>query len=179
MSIIIDLVLVAIIALFAFLGYRQGLAKLAIRIISFLIAIILTFIFYKPISHFIINNTQIDDNIQNIIIEKITSESMKQDSKIKVEDKLTREMVGGKVTNTLEEVAKAFSIKLIDVCVLLILFIILRIILKFISVLADLVAKLPVLKQINELRWHYIWIIERNNYYICNTCNCLYHITIY
>ena len=58
----------------------------------------------------------------------------------------------GNTSSTIEEIASAFAVKLIEIGVLLLLFIIARIIIRFISVLTDLITKLPILKQINKLR---------------------------
>lgn len=151
MYIVIDLIVIGIVALFTFLGYKQGLVKAAIKILSFLIAIIVAFVLYKPVSNLIINNTSIDNNIKNSIIEKIKSEGAEENQEIQIEDNFTSKMIG-EANNTIEEIANAFSIKLIDIGVLLILFIIVKIALKFVSALADLIAKLPILKQINKLR---------------------------
>ena len=155
MSIIIDVILVAIIGLFTFLGYRQGLVKAAIKILSFFIAIIIAFILYKPVSNLIVNNTSIDDNIKNTIIEKIKPEGVEQDETVEIEDGFVNKMIG-EANNTIEEVANAFSIKIIDICVLLLLYIIVKIALRFVSALADLITKLPILKQVNKLRWNNI-----------------------
>ena len=77
MSIVLDLIVILIIALFTFIGYKQGLIKTAIKITSFFIAIIIALILYKPVSALIIKNTTIDDKIESTIIEKITPEGMK------------------------------------------------------------------------------------------------------
>lgn len=156
MFIIIDLILIAIIALFTFLGYRQGLVKAAIKILSFFIAIIIAFILYKPVSNLIVNNTSIDDNIKNTIIEKITPEGVEQNEEVEIEDDFVNKMIG-EANNTIEEVANAFSIKIIDICVLLLLYIIIKIALRFVSALADLITKLPIIKQVNKLRRNNIW----------------------
>lgn len=156
MFIIIDLILIAIIALFTFLGYRQGLVKAAIKILSFFIAIIIAFILYKPVSKLIVNNTSIDDNIKNTIIEKITPEGVEQNEEVEIEDGFVNKMIG-EANNTIEEVSNAFSIKIIDICVLLLLYIIVKIALRFVSALADLITKLPIIKQVNKLRRNNIW----------------------
>jgi len=54
MWIIFDLIIIAIIGLATFIGYKQGLVKAAIKILSFFIAIIVALVLYKPIS----NNTR-------------------------------------------------------------------------------------------------------------------------
>ena len=71
MSVVLDLIVILIIALFTFIGYKQGLIKTAIKITSFFIAIIIALVLYKPVSALIIKNTTIDDKIESTIIEKI------------------------------------------------------------------------------------------------------------
>ena len=148
MWIIIDLIVVGIIALFTFLGYKQGLVKAAIKILSFLIAIVVAFTLYKPVSNLVINNTTIDDNIKSVIIEKI---GLEQNQEVQIEDSFTSKMLG-EANNTVAEIANTFTIKLIETGVLLILFVVIKIALKFISALTDLITKLPILKQVNKLR---------------------------
>ena len=148
MGIILDLIVIAIIALFTFLGYKQGLVKAAIKILSFFIAIAVAFALYKPVSSLVINKTSVDDNIKNTIIQKI---GIEESQELEVDDSITGKMLG-EANKTVQDVANTFSVKLIETGVLLILFIVTKIALKFISALTDLITKLPILKQINKLR---------------------------
>lgn len=150
MFILVDLIVVGIIALFTFLGYRQGLVKAAIKILSFFIAIIVALVLYKPISNVIINNTQIDENITNTITEKITPEGISSADEVEMTDNLAIKLVG-EATSTIEEISNAFAVKLIEVCVLLILYIVAKIALRFILALTDIITKLPFIKQVNKL----------------------------
>ena len=150
MWIILDILVIGIIALFIFLGYKQGLVKVAISILSFFIAIVVALIIYKPITNVIINNTSIDDNIKNAIIQKITPEGIDKNQQVIIEDELTSKIIGG-ANNTIEEIANTFSKKLIETTVLLIIYIAIKITLKFISALSNLITNLPILKQINKL----------------------------
>lgn len=70
MGIVVDLIIIAIIALSAFLGYRKGFVTLAIKFFAFIIAIAITFIIYKPVANVVINVTGIDESIENAILEK-------------------------------------------------------------------------------------------------------------
>ena len=70
MSIIVDLIIIAIILLSTFLAYRKGLITLAIQLVAVVIAVVLTLILYKPVSNLIINVTSIDETIQNAILEE-------------------------------------------------------------------------------------------------------------
>ena len=73
MGIIIDIVLIAIIILSAFLGYKKGLVKLGAKLVAGIIAIILTLIVYKPVSNFVIAHTSIDEKIEEAIVENTNS----------------------------------------------------------------------------------------------------------
>lgn len=150
MSIIFDIVVIAIIALCTFIGYKQGLVKSAIKILAFFIAIILAFVLYKPVSSLIINNTSIDDNIKNVMIEKIKPEGTEKEQEIKIEDDIALKIMG-EATNTIEQIAETFTTKIIEVAVLLLIFITVKIALRFVTVLTDLITKLPLLKQVNKL----------------------------
>lgn len=150
MFILVDLIVVGIIALFTFLGYKQGLVKAAIKILSFFIAIIVALLVYKPISNVIVKNTQIDENITNTIMEKITPEGISSKDEVEMTDNLAIKLVG-EATSTIEEISNAFAIKLIEVCVLLLLYIVIKIALRFILALTDIITKLPLIKQINKL----------------------------
>ena len=70
MGIVVDLIIIAIIALSAFLGYRKGFVVLAIKLCAFLIAIAVTFVIYKPVANVVINVTGIDETIENAILEE-------------------------------------------------------------------------------------------------------------
>ena len=84
MGIVVDVILCSIIILNVFIGYKKGLIKVAFNIFAFFIAIIATFILFKPISNLVIHNTQIDDKIKETIVTKV---SRKQEQKESDENK--------------------------------------------------------------------------------------------
>ncbi len=150
MSIIFDVIVIAIIALCTFIGYKQGLVKSAIKILSFFIAIIVAFVLYKPVSMLIINKTSIDDSIKNTMIEKIKPDGIEQDEEISLEQSTPLSIIDNATKTTIEEIADAFTIKLIETVTLLVIFIAVKIALKFVTALTDLITKLPILKQVNK-----------------------------
>ena len=149
MAILIDLLLIGIIALFVLIGYKQGLVKSAIKILSFFIAVIISLILYKPISNTIIVHTSLDDNIKNIIVENVKIEEKKEEDSNVVKDNLSNKIIVG-ANNTIEEAANSFAVKIIELGVILLLYLITRLVLRFISALTDLITNLPILKQINK-----------------------------
>ena len=63
MGIIVDIIIMLLLALSIFLGYRKGLVALAIKLCAFVIAIVVTFILYRPIGKLVINTTGIDEKV--------------------------------------------------------------------------------------------------------------------
>lgn len=146
MGIIVDIIIIAIIALSIFLGYKKGLIELSVKLFAFLIAIIITFLIYKPVSNLIINVTNIDETIQNFILEKANDVmSGEQENK-----ELTGEIKEQAKEGILPDVARTLSVNIVTGGVIVLLYILLRIALKFVTALANLVAKLPILKQFNK-----------------------------
>ena len=144
MSIVVDIIIVAIILLSTFLAYRKGLITLAIQLVAVVIAIVLTLLLYKPVSNVIINVTAIDETIQNAILEEANN-IMTND------EEGAKQVVETIQNNMLPETARTISINIIEGAVILILYIVIRIVLKFITALANLVSKLPILNQLNQL----------------------------
>ena len=150
MSLIIDLIIVAIILLFTFLGYKRGLIKVAIKLCTFIIAIIVAFVLYKPISNVVIENTGIDESIETAITDRILPEGASVDEEVELSNDLPSVILKNG-ENTVQSIATSFSNTIIEAVCFFIIFIAVKIILKFITALADLIAKLPILKQINAL----------------------------
>lgn len=149
MWITFDIAVIAIIALSTFIGYKQGLVKSAIKILSFFIAIVVALVLYKPVSGIIIKNTSIDDNIKNAMIEKIKPDGVEENQEVVVEENVAFKLIGN-ATNTIEGIADAFAVKLIETVTILLIYIMVKIGLKFVTALTDLITKLPLLKQVNK-----------------------------
>ena len=145
MGIVIDLIIIGIILLSTFLAYKKGLIKLAVQLCSFIIAIIVTVILYQPISNLVINTTGIDETLENTIYEKV-NEIIQEG-----ENEYTSEIIEKAKNGTLPEASRELSINIVRGIVLIILFIAVKILLKFVTAIADLVAKLPILEQVNKL----------------------------
>ena len=62
-----DLVVIVIFLLCIFLGYKKGLIKVAVRILSFVIALIIALVLYTPVSNYITENTEIVPNLKEKI----------------------------------------------------------------------------------------------------------------
>ena len=160
MSLIIDLIILGLILLCVFFGYKKGLTKCVIKILSFVIAIVIAVVLFKPISNFVINNTKIDDNIKNSIIE-IVSDDVNETGKVKEYSNLPKSIVNH-INESIEvavnetkqtvvnQVAQQISTTAVNVGVAIGLFIIARIALIFVSALSSLITDLPIIKQFDK-----------------------------
>lgn len=146
MNYLIDLILIAIIALFTFIGYKKGLIKVAFGLVSFILAIVISVILYKPVSSFIINYTPLDDYIENTVSERLTSsETTKEET-----DKIVSNYYNNIKNASTSVIASGISKTVINISSMLIVFIVVKIILLFFKFIGDLVAKLPLIKQFNS-----------------------------
>ena len=160
MSIIIDLVVVALIILSIFTGYKKGLTKCLIKILSFVVAIVIAALFFRPVGDFIIARTEIDDNIKASIIN-LVKDDVQETGKIKEDSNLPKTMVDNinesiskavddtKMT-VVENAADGIAITTVHIGVAILLFIIVRIALGIISLLSEAITNLPVIKQFDK-----------------------------
>ena len=153
MGILIDIILVAIVVISAFLGYKKGLVELGAKLIAGLVAIILTLIIFKPIGNVIIKNTSIDEKIENVILEN-TKNFIDENSQVS-DNKYIQSASDNAVTevkeNILPEQARNIAVNVVYVASAIIIFIVSKIVLSIIITLANAVASLPILKQFNEI----------------------------
>ncbi len=158
MGIVIDIVVIAILVLNIIIGYKKGLINVVFNILAFFIAIIITFILYKPVSNFIINNTEIDDKIKQTIIENSKKEDNSDNEKTEssniiqkyVEDSIKNAEEDAK-EKTIELVANTISIRGVEILTGILLFIVTRLILIVLGFITKFVANLPLIKQFNEI----------------------------
>lgn len=156
MGIILDIIILAIMAVSIFLGYKKGLVKVAVKLCAFLIAIIVTLLFYKPVSNIIINNTEFDEKIENVIIENGTNK-LEESNEEKSDNFLEsmKEYVNDTVTQTKNEIvenaAKEISVRIINILVIVGIFILTRLILILLVLISDAITSLPIIKQFNKL----------------------------
>lgn len=144
MGFIIDIILVAILLLSTFLGYKKGLVKLGAKLFAGIIAIIVTIVAYRPVSGMIINNTSIDEKIEEAIIQNTTNyiDEKAQGSNV-VTDSIENQILPEQAENIAKGVVYAVTA--------IVLFIVVKIALGIVVSLLDFVANLPILKQFNEI----------------------------
>lgn len=156
MGIIIDGILVVLLALSIFFGYKKGLVNVVFNLCAVLVAIVVTFILYKPVSTLVIENTQLDETIKQTIIEKGITQ--KKETKVeegsgldKYIEKYAQDAITDAKNNVVESVADTITNNAVNIIVAIALFIIIRILLIFAKALAEALAELPIIKQFDKL----------------------------
>ena len=168
---VLDLVIILVILLFTFLGYKKGLVKTAISILSFFIALIISIMLYKTIGNIIINNTEIDDKIETTITSKILTDDYEEKYNM-----LPKSLVETGET-TVNDLAKSLTEKIIYIVTFIILFTVLKIALLFAKFLAGIITKIPIIKQFDKLRRNNMGICERLSNCYSSFCNCATYIS--
>lgn len=156
MAIIVDLVILGIILLCVIVGYVRGLTGSLIKILSFVIAIVIAFILFIPISKLVINSTQIDEELEKSIREMIVQDNENKDEKMPeaITDYIGQqiEQAADSAKETIaDNTAREVSITIVKAGTWIILFILARVLLICLKFITGLIAKLPVIKQCDKL----------------------------
>ncbi len=145
MNFIIDLCILIIIALSTFIGFKKGFIKVAFRLISFILALIIALVLYKPVSNFINNYTPIPNKIESKIESRISSSNKEE----------TNNLVANYYKNirniSTNVIAKNITNSIVNISSILIVFLLSRLLLMFLRLSTDLIAKLPLIKQFNHI----------------------------
>lgn len=155
MGIVLDVILIVIILLNVIICYKKGLVKLAVGLVAVIVSLILAIILYKPVTNIIIKNTEIDEKIKESIINTLTTESNENDTSDKGMMQYMQSYVDDAVNKTKNEIvieaSEVVSTKIINVCAFLGIFVVVRILAILLTIIADLIMSLPILKQFNKV----------------------------
>ena len=145
MGILFDLGVLLIIFISTIIGYKVGFIKVAFRLLSFILALVIALVLYKPISNLIIDHTSIPHKIETQISSRLSSE-----------DKSSTDNIVSNYYNNVKNystnvMAHNISITIVNISSVLLVFIITRFLLFFLKFSTDLIAKLPLIKQFNHI----------------------------
>lgn len=156
MGIVVDLIIVAVMLLFIFLGYKKGLTGSLIKLLSFVIAIVLAVILYKPVGNVVIENTTIDDNIRTSLNETFGVQENKQEEKNEenvpssIMNNINKEIENATdevKTNVIDETTKT----LVYVESAIVIFLAVKVVLLIVSLFTSQITKLPIIRQVDKI----------------------------
>lgn len=169
MAFVVDIIILAIMIICIFLGYKKGLIGVAVNILGFFIALIIAFILYTPISNFIINNTPIQPTLKEAISGTVTPyvinvNENEEDNKEEENNspKVMTDYINGFIENEkqkveqtekdiIDNVSETVANNLIKVAVGILVFIVAKIALIFVKIFAKFISNLPIIGQFNKL----------------------------
>lgn len=175
MGIWVDALVVICMAGFIIIGYKKGLIKVALSFVAIILSFVIAFTLYRPVATAIINNTELDNNINNHIYEKIKdvdfkniTEKDKENNKIlKFSEKYVNSAIEQSKDNIAEDVSENLTRTIIEGISFLGLLIITRIALIALNLLSSFIAEFPIIKQFNKSGGVLYGIIE--GFFIINT----------
>lgn len=154
MGIIVDLIIIAVVLLFIFLGYKKGLTGSLIKLLSFIIAIVVAFVLYKPVANAVIENTVIDDNIRTTLSATLGVKDKTENTKENVPSTIMNN-INKEIENATDEVKANVidhtTITIVNIGSGIVIFLAVRVILVLISLFAKILTDLPVIKQVDKL----------------------------
>lgn len=156
MGIVVDLIIVAVMLLFIFLGYKKGLTGSLIKLLSFIIAIVLAVILYKPVGNAVIENTTIDENIRTSLNATFGVQENKQEEKNEenvpssIMNNINKEIENATdevKTNVIDETTKT----VVYVGSAIVIFLAVKVVLLIVSLFTSQITKLPVIRQVDKI----------------------------
>ena len=146
MGIIIDGVIILFILASVFLGYKKGLISLGIHLVAFILALVVTFILYWHIAGIVINSTQIDEKLEETIQVNVENFMAENENST-----VTNSIIESAKQGILPQASRTLAINIIYGITMILLFVVVRICLVFVTALANAISKLPILNQFNKL----------------------------
>lgn len=155
MGVITDLILIAIVMVFVIIGYVKGLTGSLIKLASFIVAIVLALILYKPLTNVVMQKTQIDERIEEAIIQNFSKTENQNEENMpttlveSINNKIEKETTDAR-NEIVEKTAKSTTLTIMKVGTAIAIYIVARLILFIVAILAKGITQLPLLKQIDK-----------------------------
>lgn len=165
---LLTLIVIGIIVLYTFLGYKAGLIKTIFSICSMIVALVLTIVISPHIS----TALKEKENVVSYFSEKVDSalnldkidttigDKAEQIKSLPIPESLKKQLLGNdnsnaysalNVTEFTDYISHSIACIIINALSFVITFIVLLIALRIICMLLDIISKLPVIHQINKL----------------------------
>ena len=154
---IIDIIILILLALAVFIGKLRGLNSCIISILSLFLSVILATMLCRPLGYWIMDNTNIDDDIKIAIMNSIEVEKTevkdleKYPEPIKGYVEYATDGINSAKEVIRESSAKQLTTQIIFAIAFVLIIIFSKIILLIIKIVSKIIEKIPVLKQINDL----------------------------
>lgn len=164
---VVDIIIIVFLIIAIAIGRHNGMLVSLINIFALIVALMIAFLLCKPIGNIIIEKTNIDDGIKNIVSErmpmnntKISVENTNLPSVMKDHIQNVADNVNETKDNIIDDTSTELSTEIVYVLTFIILFILVKILLFILKVISRFITKLPILKQIDHFGGAVLGLIE-------------------
>lgn len=149
---ILDIILIGILVLSAFIGYKKGLVGTIMGIITIIIALLFAFILQNSVANSIYKNTAIGSTIQEKISNTLETEITKNGEEALKENNFISSFIpSDEITeNIVSTVAPQVTLFIIKGVSFVAIFVIVYIICYMLTMILNIVFKLPILGSVNK-----------------------------
>ena len=165
---LIDVIVIAVILISTFVGYKRGFVKTVLSFLSFFIAIGVSLAFYKPLAVILTEKTTIDEWVIEKIetVKEVSGDKVEEVALAKTENEQNNPMsviedlpsaviekldVNSIKNNIRHEIALKVSELIMKLLSLIIIYLVVKVTLIVAGLLLGGLMKLPILKQLNEI----------------------------
>ena len=128
-----DIILIAILIIFTRIGAKKGLIKTLFGAVSTLLSLLITALIYNPVSQ-ILSNSEMGHFIRAFVRKALEQKAQK-----------------GTIIPFIDKATQTASMLIINIISFIIIIIVTRLILAFISRVLNIASKLPLIKQLNSI----------------------------
>ena len=155
----VDLIIIAVIGLFAYLGYRKGLVKTVFSLVSIFLSVFIATKVYPILTNIMINSTDIENKISLVVYNnlsklKITSlEDIPQFSNMpeNIKSAISTDVMGATGQKLILQLSDYIANIILTLICIVVAYIVVSIIVSIIGNVLESIAKLPGLNSINKL----------------------------
>ena len=155
---IIDIILIALIALGVFFGYKKGLVGILIGVASLILSIILAFVLQGPVSEYLYSTpvgTSIESKVTEFVNDTLSpenNENVDSEDNTKKENDFFSKVIQDATNSedTVKEASKNITMFILKGITFIGIFILVRIICYILQMILNVVFDLPILHSVNK-----------------------------
>ena len=171
MGIVVDIVALLIIVVYALIGFFKGFTEFVFQVIAIIIAVAVVFFAYKPVSE-VVMETQIDEKIYATVYDNLSKTSIAEGNEIKEEETNMSsgivKTINGYVNeakesaeqNVAEFVSGKIAVIVVYAMTAIALFVVIYLILFMIRIVLDIIGKMPILREGNQVLGLVIGVVK-------------------
>lgn len=151
------IVVIAILAIFAWKGYSSGVIKMLVSVVALAASILLASLLTQPVGNFVKENTQIYQRIEHSVLEVVSAHCDLNDSEwvkeLPFPEYMTEQVLEEGIP--LNEMAESISAAIADKIFRSIIYIVLNIVvfigIRIMMSVFQVISRLPVIKEVNHI----------------------------